>query len=107
MSRRANFKSQGPWELFLNQEVGVRWDASWAVPDMVQNATFNWDFVGIPGGNQALVADVMVVSKTAANLEEAYQFRQVDDLLVRGLCRGSRTGQSGGLRPQDAGFGGR
>jgi multiple sugar transport system substrate-binding protein len=70
----ANFTATGPWELFLNQEVGMRWDASWAVPNYVQNATFDWDFIGIPGGNQALVADVIVVSQTAANLEEAYNF---------------------------------
>lgn len=69
-----NFVSTGPWELFLNQEVGMRWDASWAVPGYVQGATFDWDFIGVPGGNQALVADVMVVSKTTANMEEAYNF---------------------------------
>ncbi|MBK8986585.1 MAG: ABC transporter substrate-binding protein [Chloroflexi bacterium] len=69
-----NFTATGPWELFLNQEVGMRWDASWSVPNYVQNATFDWDFIGIPGGNQALVADVIVVSQTAANLEEAYNF---------------------------------
>ncbi|MRR32048.1 ABC transporter substrate-binding protein, partial [bacterium] len=72
--QKKNFKSVGPWELFLNQEVGMRWDASWAVPDYVSKATFNWDFVGVPGGNQALVADVMVVSKTAANQDEAFNF---------------------------------
>jgi hypothetical protein len=72
--QKANFVSTGPWELFLNQEVGMRWDASWSVPNYVQNATFEWDFVGAPGGNQALVADVIVVSQTAANLEEAYNF---------------------------------
>ncbi len=72
--QKANFKSVGPWELFLNQEVGLRWDASWALPNYVQNATFDWDFVGVPGGNQALVADVIVVSKTAKNVEEAYMF---------------------------------
>ncbi len=72
--QKANFKSVGPWELFLNQEVGVRWDASWNIPNYVQNATFDWDFIGIPGGNQALVLDIMVVSKTASNLEEAYKF---------------------------------
>lgn len=72
--QKANFKSVGPWELFLNQEVGARWDASWNVPNYVQNATFDWDFIGIPGGNQALVLDIMVVSKTTANLEEAYKF---------------------------------
>lgn len=69
-----NFTATGPWELFLNQEVGMRWDASWAVPGYVENANFEWDFVGIPGGNQALVTDVMVVSKTTTNLEAAYDF---------------------------------
>jgi multiple sugar transport system substrate-binding protein len=69
-----NFRSVGPWELFLNQEVGMRWDGAWAVPDYVKNAEFEWDFVGIPGGNQAMVADVMVVSNTAANPQAAYEF---------------------------------
>ena len=69
-----NFTSVGPWELFLNQEVGVRWDGGWNVPSYVQNATFNWDFIGIPGGSQAMVEDVIVVSATAANVEEAYAF---------------------------------
>ena len=72
--QKTNFKSTGPWELFLNQEVGMRWDASWSVPNYVQNATFEWDFVGFPGGNQALVADVIVVSKTSASVEESYKF---------------------------------
>ncbi len=72
--QKTNFKSTGPWELFLNQEVGMRWDASWSVPGYVSGATFEWDFVGVPGGNQAIVFDVMVVSKTTANLEEAYNF---------------------------------
>lgn len=72
--QKANFVSIGPWELFLNQEVGVRWDASWNVPGWVQNATFNWDFVGIPGGTQALVFDMLGVSSTTANLDVAYDF---------------------------------
>lgn len=72
--QKANFTSVGPWELYLKQEVGVRWDASWAMGDFVKNATFTWDFVGIPGGNQALVFDPIVVSQTSPNLEEAYNF---------------------------------
>lgn len=71
--QKANFKSAGPWELFLNQESGVRWDGGWAVPGFA-TATFKWDFLGIPGGNQALVGDFIVVSKTTTNLEEAYKF---------------------------------
>jgi hypothetical protein len=71
--QKANFTATGPWELFLNQEVGMRWDASWSVPSYVSDATFDWDFIGFPGGNQALVGDVIVVSATAANPEAAFQ----------------------------------
>ena len=71
--QKANFISTGPWELFGNQEAGVRWDASWNVPGWMSN-TFNWDFVGIPGGTQALVFDPLVISTTSANVQEAYNF---------------------------------
>ncbi|MEN4100624.1 MAG: extracellular solute-binding protein [Anaerolineaceae bacterium] len=71
---RLNFKSVGPWELFLNQEVGVRWDGSWNLPHFVEIATFDWDFIGFPGGNQAMVLDIITVSKTTAHMEEAYRF---------------------------------
>jgi len=54
--------------------VGLKWDASWSLPDYVQKATFNWDFIGFPGGNQAIVFDAIIVSKTAENLQEAYNF---------------------------------
>ncbi|MBL8145437.1 MAG: extracellular solute-binding protein [Anaerolineae bacterium] len=74
--QRANFTAQGPWELFLNQESGVRWDGGWAIPSYSQNATFNWDFMGIPGGNQAMVTDILTVSPTAADLDAAYDFAQ-------------------------------
>ncbi len=72
--QKTNFKSQGPWELFLNQESGVRWDGGWAIPNYVQNATFNWDFLGIPGGGQVEVTDIIVVSATAADSAAAYDF---------------------------------
>ena len=74
--QKANFAAQGPWELFLNQESGVRWDGGWAIPSYAENATFNWDFVGIPGGNQALVTDILVVSSEAENAQAAYDFAQ-------------------------------
>ena len=68
------FTSQGPWELFLNQESAARWDGGWAIPAYAQNATFNWDFIGVPGGNQAMVVDILVVSATAADPAVAYDF---------------------------------
>ena len=72
--QKANFTSVGPWELFTNQEVGMRWDGGWMIPNFAQSATFEWDFIGIPGGNQALVMDVIVVSQTSANTAAAFDF---------------------------------
>lgn len=72
--QKTNFKSVGPWELLNNGEVGLKFEYSWAFGGMKQNATFAWDFIGIPGGNQALVFDFIGVGKTTTNLEEAYKF---------------------------------
>jgi ABC-type glycerol-3-phosphate transport system substrate-binding protein len=98
--QKANFKSTGPWELFLNQEVGLRWDASWAVPSYVTSATFEWDFVGVPGGNQALVFDVMVVSKTTANMEEAYNFAKWMTFSKESYLKEAELARAAGTAPK-------
>lgn len=98
--QKANFKSVGPWELFLNQEVGMRWDASWAVPNYVQNATFDWDFIGVPGGNQAIVFDVMVVSKTTENLEAAYDFAKWMTFSKEGYMKEAELARAAGSAPK-------
>ncbi len=96
--QKPNFKSQGPWELFLNQESGVRWDGGWAVPGFAP-ATFNWDFMGIPGGNQAMVADIIVVSKTAPNLEAAYDFAKWMTFSKEGYAKEAELAQAAGAVP--------
>jgi len=93
------FTAQGPWELFLNQESGVRWDGGWAVPFYAQNATFNWDFMGIPGGNQALVADILVVSASSANLEAAYDFAKWMSFSAEGYATEAQLAKDAGLVP--------
>lgn len=72
--QKANFKATGPWELFQNQEVGMRFEYSWSFPWYKENVDFEWDFVGIPGGNQAVVFDFIGVGKTTQHLEQAYDF---------------------------------
>jgi ABC-type glycerol-3-phosphate transport system substrate-binding protein len=92
--------STGPWELFLNEEVGMRWDGGWAIPDYVQNAEFEWDFVGIPGGNQALVSDVIVVSNTASNPQEAYEFAKWMTFSKEAYAREVEIAQAMGTAPK-------
>ncbi|MBL8160370.1 MAG: extracellular solute-binding protein [Anaerolineae bacterium] len=97
--QKTGFASQGPWELFLNQEVGAQWDGGWVVPGYAQNATFNWDFVGIPGGNQAMVADLLVVSATTADLQAAYDFAKWMSFSSEGYAREAELAQAAGGVP--------
>lgn len=92
--QKTAFASQGPWELFLNQEVGAQWDGGWVVPGYAQNATFNWDFVGIPGGNQAMVTDLLVVSATTADLQAAYDFAKWMSFSSEGYAREAELAQA-------------
>jgi multiple sugar transport system substrate-binding protein len=97
--QRTAFAAQGPWELFVNQESGAVWEGGWAVPNFVQNAQFNWDFVGIPGGNQAIVADILVVSTTTSNVEAAYDFAKWMSFSSEGYATEAELATNGGVVP--------
>lgn len=97
--QRTAFTSVGPWELFLNQEVGAKWDGGWAIPAFSENATFNWDFVGIPGGNQAMVTDIIVVSATAADPAAAYDFAKWMSFSQEGYAKEAELAEAAGTVP--------
>lgn len=97
--QKPNFASQGPWELFLNQESGAVWEGGWAVPSFATNATFNWDFVGIPGGNQAMVADILVVSATSADVAAAYDFAKWMSFSAEGYAAEAEIATAAGSVP--------
>lgn len=97
--QRTVFTSQGPWELFLNQESGAVWEGGWALPAYAQNATFNWDFIGIPGGSQAMVADILVVSATAADEAAAYDFARWMSFSTEGYAKEAELAADAGTVP--------
>jgi multiple sugar transport system substrate-binding protein len=97
--QKTAFTAQGPWELFVNQESGAVWEGGWALPSYVQNATFNWDFIGIPGGNQAMVADLLVVSATAADQAAAYDFARWMSFSTAGFAQEAELATAAGLVP--------
>ncbi len=97
--QKTAFASQGPWELFLNQESGAVWEGGWAIPGFAQNATFNWDFVGIPGGNQAMVADILVVSATAADPAAAFDFARWMSFSAEGYAAEAEIAMAAGAVP--------
>lgn len=97
--QKTAFTAQGPWELFLNQEVGAKWEGGWAVPDYATRATFNWDFVGIPGGNQAMVTDILVVSATTADQAAAYDFAKWMSFSTEGYIKEAELAADSGKVP--------
>ncbi len=97
--QKTAFASQGPWELFLNQESGAVWEGGWAIPAYSANATFNWDFVGIPGGNQAMVTDILVVSATSADVAAAYDFARWMSFAPEGYAKEAELASAAGLVP--------
>jgi spermidine/putrescine-binding protein len=97
--QKTGFAAQGPWELFVNQESGAVWEGGWALPAYAQNATFNWDFVGIPGGNQAIVADILVVSATTADMAAAYDFAKWMSFSSEGYAKEAELATEAGVVP--------
>lgn len=97
--QKTNFKSVGPWELLNNGEVGLKFEYSWSFSGLKQNATFNWDFIGIPGGNQAVVFDFIGVGKTTANLDEAYNFAKWMGFSPEGYAKRVEIAKAAGAVP--------
>jgi ABC-type glycerol-3-phosphate transport system substrate-binding protein len=97
--QRATFAAQGPWELFVNQESGAVWEGGWAIPAYAENATFNWDFVGIPGGNQAMVGDFLIVSSTTADVAAAYDFARWMSFSSEGYAAEAELATAAGAVP--------
>jgi multiple sugar transport system substrate-binding protein len=97
--QKTAFTAQGPWELFVNQESGAVWEGGWAIPAFTENATFNWDFIGIPGGNQAIVADLLVVSATTADVAAAYDFAKWMSFSSEGYAKEAELATEAGVVP--------
>jgi len=64
-----------------------------------KDATFNWDFIGIPGGNQAIVFDAMAIAQTSTNLQEAYNFAKWMTFSVEGYKKQAELAKAAGMAP--------
>lgn len=73
-SQKANFKGEDGTQAWLNGGVGLFWDGTWAMGSLLENATFDFDFIGIPGGITVITNDLLGISKTTKHAEAAYEF---------------------------------
>lgn len=54
--------------------LGLRWGVTYETPDMMQNANFDIQYLGVPGGRTPIVGDYLAISNTCQNVELAYKF---------------------------------
>jgi multiple sugar transport system substrate-binding protein len=66
----------GGWggEVFSNGQLGLLWDGTWLIDFIQENADFNWDFIGAPGGRPVVTFDILGISSETEHAEAAYQF---------------------------------
>ncbi|MCJ8009197.1 ABC transporter substrate-binding protein [Lederbergia wuyishanensis] len=72
--QKANFNGEDPTQVWLNGGTGIHWDGSWAISSLTENASFEFDFIGIPGGKTVITNDLLGISKSTKHAEEAYLF---------------------------------
>jgi multiple sugar transport system substrate-binding protein len=74
-SQKSNFKGGKDVEKSWEQGgIAFKWDGTWSMYNMNQLVSFNWDFIGIPGGRPVITNDFLGISSTTKNPQAAYEF---------------------------------
>jgi multiple sugar transport system substrate-binding protein len=69
--QKAKFKGKDPETVWLQGGVALKWDGTWSIP---KDASFDYDFIGIPGGKTVVTNDFVGISKSTKNPKEAFLF---------------------------------
>lgn len=59
---------------FKAGQVAYYYNGTYMNADLQKNADFNFEFIGLPGGRQAVSSDFLGISKSTKNKEAAYEF---------------------------------
>lgn len=71
---KEQFDGEEQLDVFLAGQLGLYWDTSWGISRVKDGASFDFDFVGVPGGKNVLVSDYVGISATTKEKEAAYEF---------------------------------
>lgn len=61
-------------DLWNKGQLALRWGVTYETPDMHDNANFEIQFLGVPGGRTPIVGDYLAISSTCQNVDLAYKF---------------------------------
>lgn len=65
---------KGYVDLWDQGKLGLRWGVTYETPNMLDNANFEIQYLGVPGGRTPIVGDYLAISSTCQNPELAYKF---------------------------------
>lgn len=74
--RESAFGTTDSTDAFRNGQMAFWWNGTWMNGQFADQLTFDWDFVGAPGGRSVLAMDVLAVAATSEHPEEAFLFAQ-------------------------------
>ncbi|KMK74695.1 ABC transporter substrate-binding protein [Alkalihalobacillus pseudalcaliphilus] len=70
--QKASFNGEDENEVWFNGGIAFKWDGSYAAGIFGETATFDWDFVGIPGDRVVMTNDFFGIAQSTDHPEEAY-----------------------------------
>ena len=59
---------------FRSGNIAFMFDGTWMNTALTEEADFDWDFIGIPGGTSILINDFLGIAQNTEHPEEAYEF---------------------------------
>ncbi|MBM7841085.1 multiple sugar transport system substrate-binding protein [Alkalihalobacillus xiaoxiensis] len=72
--QKERFAGDNAEEVWLNGDIALKWDGTWSLEGLTNDAEFDWDFVGIPGGRPVVTNDYLGIASSTEHAEEAYLF---------------------------------
>lgn len=59
---------------FRNGQITFSWNGTWMNQAFTTETDFEWDFIGVPDGNNVIVNDFIGIAQSTEHPEEAYEF---------------------------------
>jgi len=66
------FQAGYPLGVFRDGQMAFLYDGSWLADVMINQISFDWEFIGVPGGRSIVTLEALGVSATSNYPEEAY-----------------------------------
>ena len=85
---------------FIEGQVALFYGGTWLAEVVLNQAEFDWEFIGVPGGRSVVTLEVLGISSTTSHPEEAYAFARWMGHGTEGSLRRLEYAQDMGLAPQ-------